>query len=328
MKFRKFYTKIVLFITIMIIPLYAADTDWGSIRPMAAGLNSINDCAKNLINNLRTAVNTYGVSTIIAFTQTQNGGKGMSYTFNTHASYLLVKSGTFNVTTGLGNGKSFSYLLIVTDTAGTPNYKLKFYFNNINDIYGGETLTVVLPNYFTSSASSSYSQEILTYNDAGGNNSVKISNYDSNVGTTNGFNIRALVQLKGSTVEVSSLIYRYNSGDIPNNGYYTLAFIANTASPNNTIALQGAHATDDAPKDNGYTAVSLSVNRNNGKFNVSSGNGVYVGDQVSTDTTEYPAISSLTTLFTNMGTNAAFYNVSHQLNGAFMAPITDLGYPQ
>lgn len=321
--------KILAVVCFLMLPLlqpaHSESGHWVTIRSVAAGIRDLNNEVRNMVTTLRSEINTYGVSAVIANTQAQNGGKGMYYMLNGNLSYLLVKEGSFNISTGIADGRSFGYLLLITDTSLNP--KLKFYFNNINDIYDEESFLVFIPNYCINTIyPATQTVELRTYKNTSNNNTVDISVGDTDIASANHNNIRLRTKSLSGELQVMSFIYHNNSIN-SYDGYYTLAFVAKTTSPHYSIALQGAHASTTTPTDNGEAYPGAGTNYNYAYFYDNNGTGIWAADQLSSDSnSNYPAISTITDVFSEMTSSASYFNNSSGLN-TLTIDIANAGYP-
>lgn len=322
--------KVLAVVCLLMLPLmqpaHSASGDWATIRSVADGIRVVNNNVRYMVTTLRSEINTYGLSIVIANTQAQNGGDGMNYMLNGNLSYLLVKEGNFNISTGIANGKSFKYLMLITDTSLNP--KLKFYFNNINDIYGEETLLLFIPYYCIDTfLPENQTVELRTYKNISGNNTVDISVGDTDITSGGHNNIRLRTKSVSGELQVMSLIYHNNNFNDTFDGYYTLAFVAKTTSPHYCIALQGAHDSTTTPTNNGRAYPGDGTNHNYAYFYDNSGTGAWAADQLSSDSnSNYPAISKITGVFSEMTSSASYFNNSSGLD-TLTIDITNAGYP-
>jgi hypothetical protein len=319
---------VVMMIFTFIVPVRSGVDQWLTLRPLAGSIRLLNNAAASALADMRTSISSYGLTAIILFTNSQNGGKGMSQYIGLNPSYILVKSGNYSISTGIANLNTFKYLAMITDQASTPNPKLKLYFNNIDDIFGEKALIIIIPSYFSALIGASYAVETYLTDDADGINTSKISVSDSNVLTSSdGNNLRVVTKNKDSVIEVGAFIYHEQSSP-SYSGYHTTAFIIKKDSPNNTIALQGADTTGTVLSNNGKLAAPSVINRNYGyySYNPTSDKGIYDKDQVSTDEAGYPTIADLTALYNSMVSDVSYFTNSGSLD-SLAIDIAAAGYP-
>ena len=285
-------------------PVMSAAAPWTAIRPMSTGIRQMITAVKTTFDGIRTPIRTYGISTLVTYTPTYNGGKGSDGTYTGGTGYTLFKSGSYTMPgSSIASGTIFNYCVIIQDSS--CNKKALIYFNNVEEPFAEKSLIVMLPEFFDASAPANTMIELYCYND-GTTPSMKISYASGNADNTS-YKIRAFVQAESDVVEVSSFIYKINT----NIGYYTVAYAAKTTDINYSTAMQGADASLTTPSNNGLEYPgSLNGNRNYGRFTSASGVGTFINDQVTDDSdANYPIRATVADMYTNMSVSMlSFFN--------------------
>lgn len=292
----------------IITPVEAAKSSWGGIRGIASLVRGSNTTMESIINS----INTSGVMNLSSYDSTGSIAAYPSYSFR----IKLTKGVNTSITV---HGVSVTYPNLLEIKNVTNGKKaLEFYFDDPkNPSSGVGILMRIRPGQFSSTGFNADELYESTLKQVSGKREQRIRYGIINGGTNTSFGasssvVSGIVKVK----EESSYITVYNvtrtnlnitSTACATNGgtsYFTLAFIAKTASPNYSTALFGW--------ENAGLAKTLCGNNPNplnfGYFN-SNNSGTYESDGNSGNDGNHPATSDVDALYTAGDTDATKANV-------------------